>query len=74
MYYYIVIFVVVTIVTIVIVINHVLMFYIAGASYGGSYSTNKNYMGKFTDRGPRGKGFSNFTDPYRVGMSNRVSV
>ena len=50
------------------------MFYIAGASYGGSYSTNKNYMGKFTDRGPRGKGFSNFTDPYRVGMSNRVSV
>lgn len=38
--------------------------------YNSQYSTNKNYMGKFADNGPRGKGFSNFTDPYRVGTTN----
>jgi len=28
-------------------------------------------LGKFTDNGPRGRGFSNYSDPYRVGVTNR---
>ena len=43
-------------------------------TYSGTYNNSKNYMGKFTDNGPRGKGFSNFSDPYRVGVTNRVSI
>jgi len=39
-------------------------------TYSGTYS-NKNQLGKFTDNGPRGRGFSNYSDPYRVGVTNR---
>lgn len=41
---------------------------------GGMYGTGRVNLGKFTDRGPRGQGFSNFADPYRVGVTSRVST